>query len=252
MTDTIFHLDRRGLIQAGLAGTLAASPAMAMAAGKAPAPASPRRTLRLSDGWRFHLGHASDIARDFGYGRNQRTFAKAGTGTADAAMPAFKDEDWQDVRVPHDWAVDLPYAPPLTPAGKDDEDAVAAHGFRAIGRAFPENSVGWYRRVLPVSAADKGRSVWLEFDGVMRDSVVFINGYIVGGSASGYAPFRVDIADFLDYDGGPNVLALRVDASLGEGGITRARAFTAMSRWSAQRRPMCRNGVSACAARSRA
>lgn len=217
MTDTIFHLDRRGLIQAGLAGTLAASPAMAMAAGKAPEPASPRRTLRLSDGWRFHLGHATDITRDFGYGRNQRTFAKAGTGTADAAMPAFKDEDWQDVRVPHDWAVDLPYAPPLTPAGKDDEDAVAAHGFRAIGRAFPENSVGWYRRALPVSAADKGRSVWLEFDGVMRDSVVFINGYIVGGSASGYAPFRVDIADFLDYDGGPNVLALRVDASLGEG-----------------------------------
>jgi beta-galactosidase len=252
MTDTIFHLDRRGLIQAGLAGTLAASPAMAMAAGKAPAPASPRRTLRLSDGWRFHLGHASDIARDFGYGRNQRTFAKAGTGTADAAMPAFKDEDWQDVRVPHDWAVDLPYAPPLTPAGKDDEDAVAAHGFRAIGRAFPENSVGWYRRVLPVSAADKGRSVWLEFDGVMRDSVVFINGYIVGAVPAAMRPSASILPISWTMMADPMCWPCAWTPRWARGGITRARAFTAMSRWSAQRRPMCRNGVSACAARSRA
>ena len=33
--------------------------------------------MRLSE-WRFHLGHAADPQRDFGYGRNQRTFAKAG------------------------------------------------------------------------------------------------------------------------------------------------------------------------------
>jgi len=226
MTDNLLPFDRRRLMQASVAGALAASPALAWgaspstaasASATASAPISPRRTARLADGWRFHLGHAADMARDFGFGRNQRSFAKAGTGTADAAMPAFDDADWQDVRVPHDWAVELPYAPPATPVSKEDEDAVAAHGFRAIGRAFPENSVGWYRRALPVGAGDKGRALWLEFDGVFRDCIVFVNGYIVGGSASGYAPFRVDIADFLDYDGGPNVLALRVDASLGEG-----------------------------------
>ncbi|WP_246543919.1 beta-galactosidase GalA [Novosphingobium profundi] len=178
---------------------------------------SPRRVERLAGGWQFHLGHATDMTRDFGFGRNQRTFAKAGAQTADAAMPDFDADGWSEVRVPHDWAVNLPYAPPREPVPEAEADAVAAHGFKAIGRAYPENSVGWYRRALPVSAADKGRAVWLEFDGVFRDCIVFVNGYVVGGSASGYAPFRVDIADFLDYEGGPNLLALRVDATLGEG-----------------------------------
>ncbi|MFD2782369.1 sugar-binding domain-containing protein [Novosphingobium pokkalii] len=77
--------------------------------------------------------------------------------------------------------------------------------------------MGWYRRKLPIGASDKGRAIWLEFDGVFRNCKVFVNGYEAGGSASGYAPFRVDIADFLNYDGTPNQLALRVDATLGEG-----------------------------------
>lgn len=220
MKPKIFPVSRRSLLQAVGAVTMAAGTynrALAELCLPSSPNISPRRVTRLADGWRFHLGHASDMARDFGFGRNQRTFAKAGSGTADAAMPAFDAADWAEVRVPHDWAVDLPYAPPQPPTPKGDEDAAAAHGFRAIGRAYPENSVGWYRRSLPVTAADQGRALWLEFDGVFRDSIVFVNGYIVGGSASGYAPFRVDIADFLDYDGGPNVLTVRADASLGEG-----------------------------------
>ena len=43
-----------------------------------------------------------------------------------------------------------------------------------------------------------------------------INGYAVYRNESGYAPFRVDITDFANY-GGANVLAVRVDATLGEG-----------------------------------
>lgn len=214
----IYDPDRRSFIGSGLAGAVAVNiPHQASAALPTRRAEEPRRVARLTDGWRFHLGHASDTARDFGFGHNQRSFAKAGTGTADAAMPDFAADGWAEIRIPHDWAVTLPYAPPLHPAAKGEEDAVAAHGYRAIGRDFPENSVGWYRRPLPIGPADKGRAIWLEFDGVFRDSIVFVNGYVVGGSASGYAPFRVDIADFLDYDGGPNLLALRVDASLGEG-----------------------------------
>jgi hypothetical protein len=65
---------------------------------------------------------------------------------------------------------------------KDQEDMAAAHGFRAIGRDF-QNSVGWYRRTLPIGASDKGRAIWLEFDGVFRNCKVFVNGYEAGGSA---------------------------------------------------------------------
>lgn len=210
------EITRRQLARAGLAlGAIAAVPASPVLA--IPLAPSPRRRVLLDDGWRFHLGHAAEMARDFGWGRDQRTFAKAGDRTADAARPEFDDSGWAAVRVPHDWAVDLPYARPATPAPKGTEDAVAAHGFKAIGRDHPGNSVGWYRRPLEIRPEDEHRAVWLEFDGVFRDSIVFVNGYVVGGSASGYAPFRVDIGDFLDYSGGPNMLSVRVDASLGEG-----------------------------------
>ena len=178
--------------------------------------AEARRRERL-DRWRFHLGHAADVEKDFGFGRDQRTFAKAGWDTADAAIAKFDDSGWTEVIVPHDWAVALPFAEPKSPPPKDRADSMAAHGFKAIGRDFPENSVGWYRTPIAVTAADKGRRIWLEFDGAFRDAIVFVNGYIAGQNESGYAPFRVEIDDFLDYDGGPNVVTVRADASLGEG-----------------------------------
>ena len=119
--------------------------------------------------------------------------------------------------MPHDWAVALPFAQPSKPAPKETADAVAAHGFKAIGRDFPQHSVGWYRLPLAIEPGDRERRTWLEFDGVFRDCLVLVNGYVAGRNESGYAPFNVDISDFLDYDGGPNQLCLRVDASLGEG-----------------------------------
>lgn len=175
-----------------------------------------RQVERLAH-WRFHLGHAAQVERDFGFGRDQRTYAKAGAATADAAMAKFDDAGWQQVQVPHDWAVALPFAPPAAPPAEGRADAMAAHGFKAIGREFPQHSVGWYRCPINVGAADRGRRLWLEFDGVFRDSLVFVNGYVAGRSESGYAPFRVEIDDYLDYDGGPNMIAVRCDASLGEG-----------------------------------
>ena len=197
----------------GAAGTLALGGTGGVAlAADAPAP---RTRIRLAEGWRFHLGHAADVDRDFGFGRDQRSFAKAGV-TSPATLAAFDDSAWQAVRVPHDWATDLPYAPPAAPLPADRADNAAAHGFKAIGRDFPQNSVGWYRLLLPITAKDRGQRLRLAFDGVFRDARVFVNGYAVAQNASGYAPFGVDITDFVDWTG-PNMLALRVDASLGEG-----------------------------------
>src|SRR4051812_344665 len=153
--------------------------------------AGPRRRIRL-DHWRFHLGHGANMDKDFGFGRDQRTFAKAGA-SADAARPEFDDSKWSEVTIPHDWAVALPFAPPKRPPPKDRADSMAAHGFKAIGREYPENSIGWYRTPIAITAADKDRRVWLEFDGVFRDCVVFVNGYLAGRNESGYAPFRVEI-----------------------------------------------------------
>lgn len=204
-------LTRRQMLSAS-AVALAISAAAARATPAAAGATGPRLRERMEK-WRFHLGHAADVGKDFGYGRDQRTFAKAGQSAA-AADPKFDDSAWAEIIVPHDWAVALPFA--QGPVAKDS-DRGAAHGFKAIGREFPENSVGWYRTPIEVTAADKGRTIWLEFDGVFRDAIVFVNGYDVLRNESGYAPFAVAIDDFLDYDGGPNVVTVRCDATLGEG-----------------------------------
>src|SRR5206468_5617177 len=117
---------RREMIGASaVALTLANAPAVA--APKVASAMEGRRRERL-ERWRFHLGHAADVEKDFGFGRDQRTFAKAGQ-SADAAMPKFDDNSWGEVVVPHDWAVALPFA--RGPAVKDS-DRGAAHGFKAI------------------------------------------------------------------------------------------------------------------------
>lgn len=217
-------LTRRDAMKAGAAiSAAAAAPASAtIRTPRKNAPFEPdrpeikaREKLLLDFGWKFHLGHASDPAWDFGFGANQRTFAKAGYGIATCAEPDFKDDDWTAINLPHDWAVELPFIPSDRPF-KGDEDPRAAHGFKPLGREYPQTSIGWYRKSFDIPAADLGRRLALEFDGVFRAATVIFNGYIVATSGSGYRSFRVDVTDFVNY-GGKNVLTVRVDASLGEG-----------------------------------
>jgi beta-galactosidase len=165
-----------------------------------------RERLSLDRGFRFALGHANDAERDFGHGLSYFSYlAKAGYGDGPADLD-FDDRGFRDVRLPHDWAVELPF----------DARGGHSHGYKALGRRFPENSVGWYRRELEIAAGDLGRRISLEFDGIFRNSRVFVNGFLVGHEPSGYLSSRYDVSDYLNY-GGRNVLAVRVDASQEEG-----------------------------------
>jgi beta-galactosidase len=113
------------------------------------------------------------------------------------------------VDVPHDFVIELP----LDPNGDKE---LADHGFHAIGPDHPESSVGWYRRSFDIPESDLGRRLTIEFDGVFRDSVVWVNGFRMGRHSSGYASFRYDITDIANY-GGRNVVVVRADASSYEG-----------------------------------
>ncbi len=179
--------------------------ALTLAVGSATAADGVRQRTRIDDGWRFALGHASDPAQDFDYGTGSFFFAKAGYGDGPAAAD-FEDRPWRRVDLPHDWAVELPFS----------SRGSSLHGMKAIGRGFPENDIGWYRRELAIPASARGRRFALEFDGVFRDSVVWINGHYLHHEASGYSSFNVDITDYLNF-GGRNVVAVRVDVTTQEG-----------------------------------
>lgn len=165
-----------------------------------------RERVKFDFGWRFAFGHATDRSKDFDPGNSEFSyFAKTGFATG-AAAPDFDDRSWRELDLPHDWAVEAPF----------DKRASNSHGSKAIGRNFPERSVGWYRKSFSVPASDLGKRISLEFDGVFRDSQVWVNGHYLGREESGYSSFAYNITEFLNY-GGKNVVAVRVDASLEEG-----------------------------------
>jgi beta-galactosidase len=145
---------------------------------------SVRQKILLDASWRFHPGDMPGSV--------------VTTGPA-AALPAFDDRAWRPVNLPHDYVVE----------GAFDPKADTSHGFLPVG-------VGWYRKTFTLSAQDRGRKLFLDFDGVYRDSTVWLNGHLLGKHPSGYTGFRFDIGPFA-HIGGKNVLAVRADARHSEG-----------------------------------
>ena len=165
----------------------------------------PREKLLFDFGWKFTLGNGADPAKDLGFGDGQGDFAK--TGEFEFAKGKFDDSKWRTLNLPHDWAVELPFV---------RDEVQNSHGFKPLGRRYPETSVGWYRRAFDVPESDKGRRISIEFDGAFRDVLIFVNGCFIGRNDNGYAPFSFDLTDFLAY-GKKNFIVARVDASFGDG-----------------------------------
>ena len=167
---------------------------------------SVREHILMDSGWLFALGNSVDAKKDFNNGTGYFSYlTKTGYGDG-AASQNFDDRGWRKLDLLHDWCVELPF----------DSLGGHSHGYKAIGRDFPENSVGWYRKTFFIPASDLGKRISFDFDGVHRNSIVWVNGFYLGTEHSGYAGFSYDITDYLNY-GGNNIIAVRVEATLEEG-----------------------------------
>jgi beta-galactosidase len=115
-----------------------------------------------------------------------------------AIDPAFADADWRALNLPHDWSIE----------GNFDEKNPSGTG----GGALP-GGIGWYRKsfITPESYTDK--KVFVEFDGVYRNSDVWINGTHLGYRPNGYISFRYELTPYLKNDGTSNVLVVKADNS---------------------------------------
>ena len=131
-------------------------------------------SVPLDAGWRFHLGDVPN-----------------------AEDPTLNDQGWRQLDLPHDWSIE----------GAPRPDAPSAGG----GGFYPDG-IGWYRKHLAADVAWRGQRVWIEFDGVYRDSDVWLNGHALGHRPSGYASFQYELTPWLRFEG-DNVLAVRVDNS---------------------------------------
>ena len=168
-----------------------------------------RERINIDKGWKFHFGHATQPEKDFNYG-TARLFAKTVENYWTAIRPDFDDSAWQSIEIPHDWAVTLPFE-------YSTNGDVKAHGYKPVGGLYPQTSIGWYRKKFNLDAeSDTTRRVVLTFDGVFRNSEVWVNSFYCGTHFSGYTGFSYDITDFVRFDK-ENVITVRVDATKYEG-----------------------------------
>jgi beta-galactosidase len=128
----------------------------------------------FDNNWTFHLGEV-----------------------ANAKAIDFDDASWRKLNLPHDWSIELPF---------DSTSPTNNSGGCLRG------GLGWYRKTFTVPATDKGKIIFIDFDGVYRNSEVFINGHSLGMRPNGFISFRYELSPFLNY-GGRNVIAVKVDNS---------------------------------------
>ena len=197
-------------------------------------PASPRIRLLIDDDWRFIRGDPPNSTATLNYdvrpqltGRGGAPAVSASAGSAAVvkwwvlptgnkflkdqnvrarrpegnpgdgvpyAAVDFDDSSWRKLDLPHDYAIEGPFS---------------AAGGGGMGR-LPSSGVVWYRKNLNITASDAGKSVFLDIDGAMAYSMVWLNGLFVGGWPYGYASFRLDLTPYIKPDG-KNVLAIRLD-----------------------------------------
>ncbi|HSC39028.1 MAG TPA: glycoside hydrolase family 2 TIM barrel-domain containing protein, partial [Chitinophagaceae bacterium] len=150
--------------------------ALVMAQGPATYSQTGGRTIRLfTTGWKFYLGDA-----------------------AGAEQAAFNDAGWRTLNLPHDWSI----------GGRFDEKSPAGVGGGAL-----TGGLGWYRKTFVLPGTADNKHVFIDFDGVYRNSEVWINGHLLGKRPNGYISFRYDLTPYLQYGGAKNVIAVKVDNS---------------------------------------
>ena len=134
-----------------------------------------RDVEQFTTDWKFHL--LKDGQKDDGFYKKD-----------------FDDNSWRVLNLPHDWGVE----------GEFDLDLENNTGL------LPWKGIGWYRKEFSVSASDKGRNVFVEFDGAMANARIWCNGNLVGEWPYGYTSFSMDLTPYINF-GGENVLAVKLN-----------------------------------------
>lgn len=125
--------------------------------------------------WRFNLGDDS-LARN----------------------PDYNDRAWRKLNLPHDWSIEGTFS--------EKNPSTQAEGGLPAG-------IGWYRKTFTVPALAKGKDIFIDFDGIYRNSEVWINGHYLGKRPNGYISFRYDLTPYLHFGTSKNVIAVKVDNS---------------------------------------
>lgn len=113
-----------------------------------------------------------------------------------AERAGFDDSQWRLLDVPHDFSIEHPF------------DSACTTG---PGGGYTYSGIGWYRKHFKTGQELSGRKVEILFDGVYRNSEVWINGHYLGIRPYGYSSFYYDLTQYLNPAGQENVIAVKVN-----------------------------------------
>ncbi len=150
----------------------------------------------LAAGWVFaallgFAGERTSFDFDWKFKYFGRDVPDVGSAVPEAAKPNYNEADFKSVQLPHDWAIESPFL-----ADEPNETG-----------KLPWNGHGWYRKTFKVSRFNRDHDrYFIDFEGVMAQPKVYINGEKAGEWAYGYASFRIDATPFLKE--GENLIAV--------------------------------------------
>lgn len=160
------------------------------------AAAQPNGRTQFNEGWLFQKGDPAEGDAPARESVRQWALAPAPENGVSLpySQPGFDDSVWRSLDLPHDWAIEGPF--------DRDVNGEAAR--------LPTAGVGWYRRHFELDASDAGKQIYIDFDGAMSNSAVWLNGKYVGGRPYGYSSFRLDLTPFINIRS-RNLIAVRLD-----------------------------------------
>lgn len=184
-------------------------------------PANAKRVRENFDsGWEFHLGdiHINRAVKAGKYGgiTDWQPAADAEKAITIAyndkeKAPRYNASQWKSVSIPHDWCVEQPFVNDSSVVVDGAPKGLVSHGFLPVG-------VGFYRKEFDIPESDRGKRISIDFDGIFRNSTVWVNGHLMGHHASGYTPSHYELSDVLRYGNeGRNAILVKVDAREFEG-----------------------------------
>jgi beta-galactosidase len=130
-----------------------------------------REITNLNEAWKFSKGH-NEMA-------HQKT---------------IDDSNWQQVSIPHDWAIAGPFI---------------VDGDGNTGK-LPWKDEGWYRKNMNIPVNYEGKRLYLLFDGIMAFPSIYVNGQLAGKWDYGYNSFYLDITNLVNFNA-DNTLTIHVD-----------------------------------------
>jgi len=144
---------------------------------------SPRSRESFNTGWKF--------VKYFNANSETTTTDKE---LPNLQLPSADDKSWRILDLPHDWAIEGPFSDTL-------ENNTGL---------LPWKGIGWYRKHFSVDDIDKGKRIYIDFDGAMANAQVWLNGKYVGEWPYGYTSFRLDLTPYVSF-GKENIIAVRLD-----------------------------------------